>query len=199
MAVYSRPFSALVLVGVAPGITFSRLIQLRPASGISDTCLACTVAKRTAESLTSACSAVADTVTDLRGRAHVQRDLAERHLLEAVHAQVLDLLFLETRVRDRHRVRPHHHGRERKQSRFVGRGHARDLRAGLRQADGGAGDDAAAGVLNDAGNGTQSGLGQERARRQQRATNRVLESVSTWMDHLFREQCGTGISQTLSA
>ena len=67
MAVYSRPFSAFVLVGVAPGITFSRLIQLRPASGISETCLACTVANRTAESLTSACSADAVTVTDSVG------------------------------------------------------------------------------------------------------------------------------------
>ena len=51
------------LVGVAPGITLSRLIQLRPARGISDTCFACTVANRTAESLTKACSADAVTVT----------------------------------------------------------------------------------------------------------------------------------------
>ncbi len=61
---YSRPFSAFVLIGVAPGMIFSRLIQFLPASGISVTCFACTVANRTAESFTSACSAVAVTVTD---------------------------------------------------------------------------------------------------------------------------------------
>ena len=67
----------------------------------------------------------------LRGCAHVQRDLAEGHLLESIHVQVLDLLFFETRMADCYRVHPHHYGGERKQAGFVGGGHARDLRSAL--------------------------------------------------------------------
>ncbi len=88
------------LVGVEPGMILRRVDQLRPCSGMSWTCCDWMVSVRTPESRSST-GRWALTSGDFGGaNGDFQRDLSERHLLERVDGDVVDLVRLEILPRD---------------------------------------------------------------------------------------------------